>query len=218
MHTRFPLSVFSLLALWASTCFAQSVALSGVAGSKALVVIDSAAPRFLSPGQSHLGVKLLGTQGETATVEVDGRRQTLRVGEAPVSVGKGGGDGDGNNQRIVLTADGRGHFMPAGQINGREVQFLVDTGASVVALSESDARRIDLKFEHGQKVRLNTANGASTGHLVRLASVRVGSAVIYDVEAVVSPQSMPFVLLGNSFLNRFQMQKNNDQLTLEKRN
>jgi aspartyl protease family protein len=107
--------------------------------------------------------------------------------------------------------------MPAGQINGREVQFMVDTGASTVAMSESDARRINLKFENGKKVRVSTANGASTGYLVRLDSVRVGSAVVYNVEAVVSPQSMPFVLLGNSFLNRFQMQKNNDQLTLEKR-
>jgi aspartyl protease family protein len=218
MHTRFPLSVFSFLALLASPCFAQSVALSGVAGGKALVVIDSAAPRFLSPGQSHQGVKLLGTQGETATVEVDGRRQTLRVGEAPVSVGKGSTGESGTSQRIVLTADGQGHFTPAGQINGREVQFLVDTGASVVTMSESDARRINLKFEHGQRVRMNTANGESTGYLIRLNSVRLGGNVVYNVEAVVSPQTMPFILLGNSFLNRFQMQKNNDQLTLEKRN
>jgi aspartyl protease family protein len=218
MHTFLPLLACGLLSLAAPTSFAQSVALSGVAGSKALVVIDSAAPRFLSPGQSHLGVKLLGTQGDTATVEVDGRRQTLRVGDAPVSVGKGVDREGGGNQRIVLTADGRGHFMPPGQINGREVQFMVDTGASVVALSESDARRINLKFENGQKVRMNTANGTSTGYLVRLDSVRVGSTVVYNVEAVVSPQTMPFVLLGNSFLNRFQMQKNNDQLTLEKRN
>jgi aspartyl protease family protein len=219
MHTFLPLLACSLLSLAPPTSFAQSVALTGVAGSKALVVVDSAAPRFLSPGQSHLGVKLLGTQGETATVEVNGQRQTLRVGDAPVSVGKNGGGRDGGGeQRVVLTADGRGHFMPTGQINGREVQFMVDTGASVVGLSESDAKRINLKYEHGQKVRMNTANGASTGYLVRLDSVRVGSAVVYNVEAVVSPQSMPFVLLGNSFLNRFQMQKNNDQLTLEKRN
>lgn len=196
--------------------FAQSVALTGVSGSKALVVIDGAAPRFLSAGQSHQGVKLLGLQGEAATVEVGGQRQTLRVGDAPVSVGRAA-PVTGGGQRIVLTADGRGHFMPSGQINGREVQFMVDTGATSVALGESDARRINLKYENGQRVRVNTANGQAVAHVVRLDSVRIGDVTVYGVEALVTPQNMSYVLLGNSFLNRFQMQRQNDQLTLEKR-
>ena len=191
------------------------VALSGVAGGKALVIIDGAAPKFLSVGQTVQGVKLLSVEGDAASVEVDGKRQTLQVGGAPVSVGKGRSGGGG--QRAVLTADPSGHFLPQGQINGKAVQFLLDTGATTVAMGAADARRINLKYEHGQKVRMNTANGTSTGYLIRLDSVRVGDVVAYDVEAVVSPQPMPFVLLGNSFLNRFQMQKTNDQLTLEKR-
>lgn len=195
---------------------AQSVALTGVSGSKALVVIDGAAPRFLSAGQSHQGVKLLSLQGESATVEVGGQRQTLRVGDAPVSVGRAAPAG-GGGQRIVLTADARGHFLPPGQINGREVQFMVDTGATSVALGESDARRINLKYEDGQRVRVNTANGQAVAHVVQLDSVRIGDVTVYGVEALVTPQSMSYVLLGNSFLNRFQMQRQNDQLTLEKR-
>ncbi len=196
--------------------FAQSVALTGVSGSKALVVIDGAAPRFLSAGQSHQGVKLLSLQGESATMEVNGQRQTLRVGDAPVSVGRAAPAG-GGGQRIVLTADARGHFLPPGQINGREVQFMVDTGATSVALGESDARRINLKYESGQRVRVNTANGQAVAHVVQLDSVRIGDVTVYGVEALVTPQSMSYVLLGNSFLNRFQMQRQNDQLTLEKR-
>jgi aspartyl protease family protein len=217
MHILSRLLVSSLFALSGASCFAQSVALSGVAGSKALVVIDAMAPRFLSPGQTHQGVKLVGTQGETATVEVNGQRQTLRVGDAPVSVGQSGNGEGRNDQRIVLTADGRGHFMPAGQINGREVQFLVDTGASVVILSESDAKRINLKYEQGQKVRVSTANGGAVGYQVKLNSVKVGGAQVYDVAGIVLPQPMPFVLLGNSFLTRFQMQRTNDQMTLDRR-
>jgi aspartyl protease family protein len=206
-------AVFMLTLVGAS---AQSVALSGVAGGKALVTIDASAPRFLSPGQSHQGVKLLATQGETATVEVNGQKQTLRVGEAPVSVGRGAASTIGP-ARIVLTADSQGHFMPAGQINGRAVQFMVDTGASQVVMSESDARRINLRYEQGQPVRVSTANGTATGYRVMLSSVRVGEALVYEVAAIVLPQAMPYVLLGNSFLTRFQMQRNNDQLTLEKR-
>jgi aspartyl protease family protein len=199
---------------WAAS--AQSVALSGVSGSKALLVIDGAPPRFVSAGQTVQGVKLLHLQGEAATVEVNGKRQTLQVGDAPVSIGRSG-PAEGGGQRIVLTADARGHFLPSGQINGRAVQFMVDTGATSVAMSESDARRINLAYETGQRVMVSTANGAAVAHRVRLDSVRIGDVTVHGVEALVTQQSMPYVLLGNSFLNRFQMQRQNDQLTLDKR-
>lgn len=205
----------ALLCLATSPALAQQVALSGMAGGKALVVIDGAPPRFLGAGQTHLGVKLLSTQGEAAVIEINGQLQTLRVGDAPVSVGRRGNDQGA--QRIVLTADAQGHFMPPGQINGRAVQFMVDTGATLVILSEADAKRINLKYEQGQKVRVSTANGGAVGYQVRLDSVKVGDAQVYEVPAIVLPQAMPYVLLGNSFLTRFQMQRSNDQLTLEKR-
>ncbi len=203
------------LGLTSGSSLAQSVTLSGVAGTKALVVIDAAAPKFLNTGQTHQGVKLLSVQGETAVVEIDSQRQTLRVGDAPVSVGKP--TGEVGAQRIVLTADSQGHFMPPGQINGRAVQFMVDTGATLVILSESDAKRINLKYEQGQKVRVSTANGGAVGYQVKLDSVKLGDAQVYAVPAIVLPQAMPYVLLGNSFLTRFQMQRQNDQLTLERR-
>ncbi|MDO8902954.1 TIGR02281 family clan AA aspartic protease [Hydrogenophaga sp.] len=199
----------------ATTAWAQQVALSGLSGSRALLVIDGAAPRFLSPGQSHQGVKLLNAQGDSATVEVAGQRQTLRVGDAPVSVGNTPSSGGG--QRIVLTADARGHFLPQGQINGRSVQFMVDTGATVIAIGEAEAQRLNLNFKEGRPVRISTANGTVNAYQIQLSSVRVGDVQVYDVAAVVAPQPMPYVLLGNSFLTRFQMQRNNDQMTLEKR-
>ncbi len=203
------------LLLPAMPALAQQVALSGLSNGRALLVIDGAKPRFVLPGQTHMGVRLLSALGDSAVVEVNGQRQTLRVGDAPVSLGKTAPDTGA--QRIVLTADAQGHFMPPGQINGREVQFMVDTGATLVILSESDARRINLAYDKGRKLKVSTANGPVAGHEVRLASIRVGDALVYDVPAIVLPQSMPFVLLGNSFLTRFQMQRSNDQLTLERR-
>jgi aspartyl protease family protein len=214
---RRPLLLTGFLTLTVVVANGQSVALSGVAGNKALVTVDGSAPRFLSPGQSHQGVTLLSTQGELATVSVDGQHQTLRVGDAPVSVGRAAAPASVGTARIVLTADARGHFMPAGQINGRAVQFMVDTGASQVVMSESDAKRINLKYEQGQPVRVSTANGMASGYRVVLSSVRVGEAQVYGVAAIVLPQPMPYILLGNSFLTRFQMQRNNDQMTLERR-
>jgi aspartyl protease family protein len=208
----------TLLAFLAGNAFAQSVALSGVSGSKALITVDSASPRFIGPGQTHQGVKLVSTDGESATLEIGGKRQTLRVGDAPVSVGRSGGSAaSGSGKRIVMTADGQGHFVPQGKINGKSVQFLVDTGASVVAIGEPEAKRLGLPYLQGQRVMMNTANGSAVGYELKLDQVALGDVVAYEVTAVVTPQSMPFVLLGNSFLTRFQMNRTNDQMTLEKR-
>jgi len=64
---------------------------------------------------------------------------------------------------------------------------------------------------------LSTANGNAQGFQVKLDSVRIGEVELLNVDAVVIPQAMPFMLLGNSFLNRFQMLRDNDQLSLTKK-
>ena len=209
--------VAAVLSGAAAMALAQSVSLSGVSGSKALVVIDGSAPRFMAAGQALQGVRLVSVQGDAAVVDIGGKRQTLRLGEAPVHLGGAATEASGGSQRVVLTADGRGHFMPQGQINGRAVQFMVDTGATQVILGESEAKRINLDYQRGQRVTVQTANGSAIGYRLALDSVRVGDAQVYAVGAIVLPQPMPYVLLGNSFLSRFQMQRTNDQLTLERR-
>ena len=193
---------------------AESVALAGMMGSRALLVVDGTAPKTVAAGETHLGVKLISTSGDQAVIEQSGKRQTLRVGEAPVSMGSSGG---GRGTRIVLTESGGGHFMTAGQINGRAVQFMVDTGATTIAMSTLDADRAGISYKTGQRVRMSTANGDSVGYRIMLTSVRVGEVDVYDVEAVVTPQPMPFLLLGNSFLTRFQMRRENNLMTLDKR-
>ena len=194
---------------------AQAVTLSGLLGAKALLVVDGGTPKSVGVGESHQGVKLVSTQANQAVVEVAGQRQTLRLGDAPVSAGSAiGGPGDG---KIVLHAVSNGHFLAQGQINGRSVPLLVDTGASVVSISAAEAQRIGLNYKAGQPVNMSTANGISTGWLVKLSSIRLGSVDVYNVDAVVTPAAMPYVLLGNSFLTRFQMTRTNDQLVLEKR-
>ena len=186
-------------------------------GSKALLVVNGTPPKTLAPGETHQGVKLISTSGDQAVVEQAGQRQTLRVGEAPVSLGAGGAGAAGKSTRIVLNEGSGGHFMTTGQINGRAVQFMVDTGATTVAMSTLDAERTGIAYKSGQPVMMSTANGVTQGFRIKLNSVRVGEVEIYDVDAVVVPQPMPFVLLGNSFLSRFQMKRENSLMTLDKR-
>ena len=94
---------------------------------------------------------------------------------------------------------------------------MVDTGASVVSMSQAEAERLGVVYKNGQAVQMSTANGVAQGWRIRLATVRVGDVQLYDVEAVVTPAPMPYVLLGNSVLSRFQMNRTNDQMVLERR-
>lgn len=192
----------------------QSVALTGVLGSKALLVIDGAPPKTLAAGESHMGVKLVSASGDQAVIDIQGKRSNLRVGDAPVSVGSAAGAGAGT--KIVLPVGSGGHFMANGTINGRAIQFMVDTGATSVALGINDAQRLGIDYEKGQPVRMNTANGVAQGWRVKLNSVRIGDVEIFDVEGVVGP-NMPFALLGNSFLSRFSMNRSSDVMVLERR-
>ncbi len=222
MHTRQAKMLAASLTALAGLCLctlasAQSVALAGMLGGKALLVVNGAAPKSVAAGQTHMDVKVISTAGDQAVLELNGKRQTLRVGDAPVSVGTGGRQGRGNGNQIVLTAGTGGHFRTPGQINGSAVQFLVDTGATSIAMSAADAEKAGINFMGGQQVNLGTANGVVSGYRVKLNSVRVGDVEVYEVEAVVIPQPMPYMLLGNSFLTRFQMIRENDQLTLTKR-
>jgi aspartyl protease family protein len=202
------------LVLMCTTALAQKVALSGVLGSKALLVINGAAPKLLAAGQTHAGVKLISVSGDQAVLEIEGKKATMRVGDAPVSLARAMG---GNEARkIVLPVGSGGHFMANGSINGRAIQFMVDTGATSVAIGVSDAQRLGIDYQKGQPVRMSTANGVVQAWRVMLSSVRVGEVEIYEVEAVVGP-NMPFALLGNSFLSRFSMNRSSDVMVLERR-
>lgn len=214
MPSRLPLLLCALALTGAAQ--AQTVVLSGILGGKALLVVDGAPPRSVAVGQSHQGVKVVSVQAGQALVEIGGARQTLRLGEGPVSAPPAEGEA-GDQRRIVLHAGSNGHFRTPGQINGRTVNFIVDTGASVVSLSVTDADAIGLPYKSGQTVQVSTANGITVGWRIMLSSVRLGSVDVYNVEALVTPAPMPYVLLGNSYLTRFQMTRTNDQMVLERR-
>jgi len=204
------------LAAGAAAAQGPAVALQGMLGSKALLLVGGGAPRAVAPGETHQGVKVVSTSGDQAVVEVAGQRHTLRVGEAPASVGHAG-PAPGSGRQIVLTAASGGHFVTEGSINGRATRFLVDTGATLVGLSAGEAERLGVDWKSGQPVRMATANGVAPGWRVKLASLRIHDVQVHEVDAVVTQQPMPYVLLGNSFLGRFQMRRDNDQMVLERR-
>ena len=209
-----PRHLAAALLLACPAAFAQTVSMSGSLGDKALLMIDGA-PRTVATGATVQGVKLISVTGNDAVVEIKGKRVSVVMGGAQVNIG-GQASGGGGSQ-IVLTAGSGGHFLTAGGINGKAVRFLVDTGATSVAMGIAEAEHLGLDYRSGQRLYVSTANGNSPAYKVRLAEVRIGDVVVYDIEALIVPAQMEFILLGNSFLTRFQMKRENETLTLSKR-
>lgn len=204
--------ICTLVVAWPA--WAQEVSLHGMLGNKALLVVDGGAPRAVAVGQRWQGVELLSASGEQAVVRVNGQDLTLRIGRTPVHVQ---GRQPAASNSLTLYANAAGHFLAAGSINDQPVQFMVDTGASYVALGEAEADRLKLDWRRGRSVRMHTANGVANGRLIQLERVRVGEVTVYGVDAVITPAGMPVVLLGNSFLGRFDMQRTGSQMMLSSR-
>ncbi|MEN9473258.1 MAG: hypothetical protein RLZZ495_1347 [Pseudomonadota bacterium] len=194
---------------------AQSVTFTGLMGSKALLVVNGGRPKTLAVGETHQGITLVAIQPDnSALVEIAGKRHTLYMGDAPARVGDA--NKTSGNNRITLVAGKNNHFMVQGQINGKTVPMMVDTGASYVSLSAREANRIGLDFRSGKRGMMSSANGVVSAWQVKL-TVSIGDIVINDVDGVVGEGDMPMVLLGNSFLNHFNMTRTKDDMVLEKR-
>ena len=198
---------------WISFAAGADVGLAGLFPGKALLTINGSAPRIVAVGsRTDEGVRVVSIEGETAVLEVDGKRRVLRVGQNVAAQPSGNGQA-----RVVLTADARGHFYSTGNINGSTVRFLVDTGASMVSMGAADARRIGIDPGKGSPAMTATANGMAHVLRVKLDSVRVGDIVLNNVDGLVHQHDLPVILLGMSFLNRMEMQRNGDTMTLKKR-
>ena len=192
---------------------AMDVRVSGLFMNKALVQIDGGPLQTLSVGQkSAEGVVLVSVERDAATFDIGGKRIAVAMGHARMVTS------DTVVESTVITADVKGHFFADGQVNGRPVRFVVDTGATLISLPASEARRLSIDYQKGQKALMRTANGNTSGYLVKLDTVRVGSVTVYGVDAVViEGNGLASTLLGMSFLNRMNMKREGDIMTLTRR-
>jgi aspartyl protease family protein len=208
--------VLALFLLCAPHAGAADINVLALMSGKAVLVIDGGKPRTVSVGQTTPEkVKLISASSEEAVVEVAGQRRTLTLGQR-ISMGDSGG---GGSQSATLTADSRGHFFTTAAVNGIALRFLVDTGASVVTLSAADARRAGVPYRNAAKGLLQTANGIVAAYRVKLDTVSLGRITLHNVDGVVVDSDMMggVALLGLSFLNRTEMRRDGDTMTLTRR-
>jgi aspartyl protease family protein len=168
------------------------------------ILITAAVMAGLGTFMAQIAAKIAPTPAAATTVAADSASVEL-----PVQAGV---------RSLNVARDGRGHFVTEGRIEGQRVGFMIDTGASVVALNESSAARFGLRPTPGQYTAIvTTANGTVKAARTRLAMIDVGGIVVRDVEAMVLPdEALSENLLGLSFLSKLKrIQYADGQMMLE---
>jgi aspartyl protease family protein len=193
---------------------AADIALIGIIGASAAVLaVDGGEPRTIRAGQTRYGITVHSVERERATIEFEGTKRVLSLGQHYRSTAAAADV----RSMVTLAADSRGHFVADGQINGGSVRFLVDTGASGVALPAADARRLGIDYRKGARGQSNTAGGVVPVFRITLDRVRVGGIELTNVEGVVIEKGLDIALLGMSFLSRVDMKHDGQTMTLVRR-
>ena len=207
--------------VWLTLLFASlaqattQVNVVGLFSNKAVVIINDGKPKMLSVGQTSDGVKLLAADSKTATLQIEGKTQQLGMGQA-ASVG--GSNANAGVASVTLYANTEGHFISECYVNGAPLKFLLDTGATTVALNSGDAKFAKIDYKRGEPIQVSTANGIATAYRVTIATLKIGAVTLNQVEAsVIEGGSPSVVLLGMSALNRLDMKRQDIALTLSKK-
>jgi len=201
--------------LLATPAAATDVSIAGLFSGKAVVTINGGTQKLLKAGEkTPEGVKLISADSNQAVLEIDGKQQSLGLGQG---VSTGGVQADTGKASVTLMADTQGHFVTTGSINGSSTRFIVDTGATTVAMSSAEAKRLGISYQKGQRGFASTANGVMPVYGVTLNNVKVGDISLNGVQATVHESFMPVVLLGMSFLNRVDMKREGSSMVLTRR-
>ncbi len=198
--------------MFSAQIWASSVAVVGLFKDKAILRVDGGPPKTLSAGQTVGGVKLISATSESAVIEVDRKRRTLLMGQSFANV-----PSSNLKPTVMLSEDPSGHFFSQGEINGVSVSFLLDTGATSVAIGAQEAKRMNLDYEASAPIMVGTAAGAEKAWKVMFNTVKVGGISLNMVAGYVLDANVSPALLGMSFLNRTDMKREGQTMTLIQR-
>ena len=189
---------------------ATDVSVQGLFKGSAVLTIDGK-QRLLKAGKtSPEGVKLISATSRIAVLEVDGQRHEMGISQSISASFR-----QSEKKEVRIQSGRGGHYYAAGQINGRSVDFLVDTGATNIAMNKATAQRLGINYRAGRESRAQTAGGIVPTYIVNLARVTVGGISVDNVIASVHLDDSPsVVLLGNSFLGQLELQQEDGVLVM----
>jgi len=211
-YNHFILS-FLLFAV-AGEAFATDISILGLFRDKAMVKIDGK-QRILKLGKaSPEGVLLISSNSSEAIIEINGVQNSYRLGSHIGSSFK-----QDAQPEVSIYKDEHGMFAVVGSINNFPVNFLVDTGATYIAMNKHEARRLGIDYrQYGQRSFSSTANGVVKTWDIVLNKVQVGDVTLHNVKgSVLDGDSPRIVLLGMSFLGQLEMKNQGSSLKLKKK-
>jgi len=203
------------LALLASAAWAEPVVrVVGLFANAAVVNIDGQRHMLRAGQPGPQGVTLISANSTSATISINGQRRQYGLQREYTE-----GFAERDTQQVSIARGEGGHFIAHGSINGHNVQFMVDTGATSVAMNAFQARRLGIDFlVTGTEVRANTASANVKAYRVQLDRVKVGDIELRDVQGLVLEGGFPTdVLLGMSWLSRVRMDDQGSTLVLERK-
>lgn len=196
--------------------WADDISLMAIMGSRASLLVDNK-PLTLGVGESRNDIKLLALAEDSVTVEMAGKKQTLKLGQGAYHSTSAKPDG-GAAQKATVFSDGRGHFYANVSSGGSSVRGMVDTGATYLSMSQVDAQRLGIRYENGSSVSMRSAQGIMRAYLVKATEVKVEGIPLYNIDVVVSPGNFPEMpLIGMSVLNHLDTKREGDSMQLTKK-
>lgn len=202
-----------LLLAFASSGLAMDIEVKMLMQGSALLQIDGEQRMLRQGARSPEGVLLISADTKQAVIEIEGKRKTVTMSRGISTQFKAA------DKTEIRIASGEGqHYFTQGLINGRTVNFLVDTGATTIAMNRYEAERLGIDYRGGEPVTVSTANGNKTAFLVTLPSVSVGNIRVHQVQATVSTSGSPeTILLGNSYLSKVDLKIDQGVLVLREK-
>lgn len=201
-----------LFSFFSSVSYAvEKVEVEGLFFNKAVLMIDGNR-HILAVGEvSPEGVKVISADSRGAILEVNGVERQYDLGNTvSTSFAKR------KNQKETIYVNSAGMYLTFGSINGRSVRFLVDTGASAIAMNTEQAKQLGIRYDKiGVPAGVSTASGFEKAYRVRLKSVSVGKITQTNVEALVIDGNHPGpILLGMTFLSQLNVEHDSNAMTL----
>lgn len=203
--------LFLFIPFSTSALAVETVHVMALFPGKAMVEVDGT-NRLLKVGKaSPEGLLLISSDSREAVIEIDGQQQSYQVGAR-----FGGSFSAASKREVRIIRDNHGGYSTVGSINGRSVDMLLDTGASSVAMSSFEAKRLGIQYWlTGEKTIVSTASGYANAYKVTLDRVQVGEIGLNNVAAMVVEGGSPLsVLLGMTFLNQVEMKNEGNVMLL----
>ena len=217
MKYRYLLTLLVGIFLFTPSYAQTTVQAIALFNNKAMLSVDGGKAKIIKKGDSYKGVRLLSSNTDQAVVEINGQKEVLTL-NSTVALSEDLDTKIKPKASIQLRADKEGFFRSNGEINGRSLNFLVDTGANLVVLSSDQANRIGLEYRNGTPSYAVTASGTTPMYAIQIPKISFGGLELTNIEAGVIEGSFPVIpLLGMTFLSRLNMTRNGNIMKLTKR-